>query len=95
MVDRGGPGRLPDPGLADAEELAAVEVAADLLVVGVAAIDNHGMGVEALLAPWARLQPAAQAALPAGHPDVRVNPGRSRMYQHARGRRPTLEDYFS
>ena len=61
VVDGRGPGRLPDPGLAHAVELVSVQVPADLLVTGVAPVDDHGVGVEALQASGAVLQAAAQA----------------------------------
>ena len=61
MVHRRGPHRLPDPGLIHAEELVTVQVPADLLVIRLAPIDDHGVGVEILLASGAGLQTAPQA----------------------------------
>ena len=60
MVDGRGPRRLPDLRLVDAEELAPVEVPADLLGGGVTPVDDHAVGVETLLAAGAGPGSAAQ-----------------------------------
>ena len=50
-----------DAGLADAEKLVPVEIPAELLVCGVAAVNDHRVGVVPLLAAGAGLRSAAQA----------------------------------